>query len=232
MLRDRRSIRRLGGLTALVLTGAVCAAAQQKQDVPEMRSVLHKMDAIAANFQTAQADFVWEQYQKVVDETDTQSGTVYYRRAGKEIEMMAQIKQPSQKSVLFKDGKIRVYQPRINQVSEYGAGKNRAEVESYLVLGFGGSGENLLKSFDVTYQGEETISGIRTAKLQLVPKSEKLRANFPSIVLWIDLERGVSIQQKFFQSQGDYRLARYSEISLNEKIAGDVFQLKTNPKTQ
>ena len=47
------------------------------------------MDATAASFQSLQADFVWDQYQRVVDETDTQKGTVYYRRSGKEIEMMA-----------------------------------------------------------------------------------------------------------------------------------------------
>ena len=67
---------------------------------------------------------MWEQYQRVVDETDTQTGTVYYRRAGKDkdIEMMADIKQPDQKFVLYKDGKLQVYQPKIDQVMEYPAG--------------------------------------------------------------------------------------------------------------
>ena len=63
----------------------------QQQQAPSLESVLKKMDAAAAGFHTAQADFVWDQYQKVVGETDTQRGTVYYRRAGNEIEMMAQI---------------------------------------------------------------------------------------------------------------------------------------------
>jgi outer membrane lipoprotein-sorting protein len=214
--------------------GVVVAAAVQAQnaDSPDLQSVLRKMDATAAKFQSAQADFVWDQFQRVVNETDTQKGRVYYRRAGKEIEMMADIGEPDRKMLLFKDGKIEVYQPKINQVSVYGAGKNRAEVESYLVLGFGGSGQDLLKSFDVSFQGEEKLTDIRTARLQLIPKSDKLKANFPSIVLWIDLELGVSIQQKFFQTQGDYRLARYSGIHLNEKIPADTFQLKTNSKTQ
>ncbi|MGB8115831.1 MAG: outer membrane lipoprotein-sorting protein, partial [Candidatus Sulfotelmatobacter sp.] len=43
-------------------------------------NVLKKMDAGAANFHTAEANFVWEQYQRVVNETDTQKGTVYYRK--------------------------------------------------------------------------------------------------------------------------------------------------------
>jgi outer membrane lipoprotein-sorting protein len=204
----------------------------QQQEAPSLDSVLKKMDAAAANFQATQADFVWDQYQKVVDETDTQTGTVYYRRAGKEIEMMADIKQPDPKFVLYKDGKLQVYQPKIDQVMEYPAGANRGELESYLVLGFGGSGEDLVKSFDVSYLGEETVSGIATAKLQLIPKSEKFRNNISKILLWIDLSRGISVQQQFFQGQGDYRLAKYSAVQMKAKIGNDVFQLKTTKKTQ
>ena len=206
----------------------------QQQEAPSLDTVLKKMDAAAATFQATQADFVWEQYQRVVDETDTQTGTVYYRRAGKDkdIEMMADIKQPEPKVVLYKDGKLQVYQPKIDQVMEYPAGANRGEIESYLVLGFGGSGEDLIKSFDVSYLGEETVDGIATAKLQLIPKSEKFRNNISRILLWIDLSRGISVQQQFFQGQGDYRLAKYSAVNLKAKIGNDVFQLKTTKKTQ
>jgi len=204
----------------------------QQQEAPSLDSVLKKMDAAAASFQAMQADFVWDLYQKVVDETDTQTGTVYYRRMGKEIEMMADIKQPDPKSVLYKDGKLQVYQPKIDQVMQYPAGANRGEIESYLVLGFGGSGEDLIKSFDVSYLGEETVSGIATAKLQLIPKSEKFRNNISKILLWIDLSRGISVQQQFFQGQGDYRLAKYSAVQMKAKIGNDVFQLKTTKRTQ
>jgi outer membrane lipoprotein-sorting protein len=199
---------------------------------PSLESVLKKMDAAAANFQTAQADFSWNQYQKVVDETDTQKGTVYYRRAGKEIEMMADIKEPDRKYVLYKDGKLQVYQPKIEQVMEYRAGGNGKDIESYLVLGFGGSGQDLLQAFDVSYLGEETVDKIPTAKLQLIPKSEKFRNNISKILLWIDLSHGVSVQQQFMQTQGDYRLAKYSEIKIPAKIGNDVFRLKTTGKTQ
>jgi len=204
----------------------------QQNQAPSLDSVLKKMDDAAAKFDTTQADFVWDQYQKVVDETDTQKGTVYYRRAGKEIEMMALIKEPDQKFVLYKDAKLQVYQPKIEQVMQYSTGGNGNEIESYLVLGFGGSGQDLTKVFDVSYLGDETVGGVPSAKLQLIPKSEKLRGTFSKIILWIDLSRGISVQQQFFQSQGDYRMAKYSSIRLHEKIGNDVFQLKTNKKTQ
>jgi outer membrane lipoprotein-sorting protein len=204
----------------------------QQQKAPSLENVLQKMDEAAANFHNTQADFVWDHYQKVVDETDTQKGTVYYRRMGEGIEMMAEIKEPDSKFVLYKDGKLQVYQPKIEQVIVYPTGGNQSEIESYLVLGFGGSGEDLNKSFEVSYLGEETVGGIATGKLQLIPKSEKFRSNVSKILLWIDLSRGISVQQQFFQGQGDYRLAKYSSVQMKAKIGNDVFQLKTTKKTQ
>jgi len=205
----------------------------QQQEAPSLDSVLKKMDAAAANFHAVQADFVWDQYQRVVDEHDLQKGTVYYRRTGKDIEMMAEITEPDRKFLLYKDGKVQIYQPKIDQVLQYSTGGNRNEIESYLVLGFGGSGQELTKSYEVSFQGEETIDHIATGKLQLIPKSEKVRNNyFSRALLWIDLSRGISVQQQFFETQGDSRLAKYSSVQMKAKIGDEVFQLKTTKKTQ
>ena len=219
----------IGLLWMMVLS--LSSAAQDNAPVT-LDSVLQKMDAAAAHFQTTQADFVWDQYQKVVDETDTQKGTVYYRRSGQQIEMMADIQEPEQKFLLYKDGKLQVYQPKIEQVMQYTAGANHNDIESYLVLGFGGSGQDLKKSFAVSLQGEEAIDNIATAKLQLIPKSDKIRNYFTEAFLWIDLSRGISLKQQFMQGQGDYRVAKYSDVKVNAKISNDVFRLKTTSKTK
>lgn len=221
-------------LATLFVGTLLCGFAANPAAEPcSLDCVLKKMDDASVNFHTAQADFVWDQYQKVVDETDTQKGTVYYRRSAQAIEMMADIKEPETKFLLYKDGKLQVYQPKIEQVIVYATGNNQNEVESYLVLGFGSSGQDLKKSFDVTYAGDEIVDGIATGKLQLIPKSDRIRNNyFSKAILWIDLARGISVQQKFFQTQGDYHLAKYSNIKVPAKIGNDVFQLKTNKKTQ
>jgi hypothetical protein len=46
------------------------------------------------------------------------------------------------------------------------------------------------------------------------------------------MSRGISMQQQFFQSQGDYRMAKYSSVQMKAKIGNEVFQLKTTKKTQ
>jgi len=220
-------------ILAFTLSPFGSAVPQNGASAPTLDAVIQKMDSAATSFRTTRADFEWDRYEKVIDEVDDiQSGTIYFRRTGKDVDMKLDITKPDLKYVLFSDGKFRVYQPKPDQVTLYDAGKNRADFESYLVLGFGGSGQDMLKAFDVNYVGPETIGGVATAKLQLTPKSEKLRGTFKQILLWIDLEKGISVQQQFFEPQGDYRLAKYSAIKVNEKIGNDVFQLKTTSKTQ
>jgi len=219
----------------IILFWATASAQEpaKPQASDDLQRVLRQMDQTAGNFRTTQATFVWNQYQKVVDETDTQRGTVYFRRAGNETEMAANISDPGPpKQVLFTDSKVEVYQPKIDQVTLYNTGKDHTTVEGFLVLGFGGSGRDMLKSFEVKYIGPEKVDGVDTEKLELVPKSPKGHNIFDHIWLWVDTSRGVSVQQQLFEPSGDYRLAKYSDIQLNQKIPDSAFKLKTTSKTK
>src|SRR5437667_4389365 len=67
--------------------------ATQKDTAPKsaaasLESVLTSMDKAADGFKTTEADFVWDQFTKVVEQTETQKGKIYFRRAGKEVQMM------------------------------------------------------------------------------------------------------------------------------------------------
>ncbi|MGO9210687.1 MAG: LolA family protein [Terriglobales bacterium] len=228
-----RAAARLAIVWILVAAGACAAEAPQAaSSSADLEKVLSQMDALAASFKTAEADFVWDQYTKVVNETDKQSGKVYFRRSAKQTEMAANIARPTQKYVLYQNSTVRVYEPGIDLVTVYNTGKNRAEVESFLVLGFGGRGHDLEKSFEVSFQGYEQAGGVRAAKLSLVPKTDKGKSIFEHIILWIDPASGISVQQQFVDPQGDYRLAKYSNINLNQSIPADAFRLKTTGRTK
>ena len=194
------------------------------------------MDKTAAAFQSVEAEFEWDQFAKVVEETTVQKGVMYFRRQGNNIEMAADIRttdgKPDAKYVLFTGGVVQVYQPKVDQITKYSAGKNKADFESFLVLGFGGRGHDLAKSFDVHYAGEEQVAGVNAAKLELTPKAARVKNMFDVITLWIDPARGISVQQKFQESSGDYRLAKYSNIKPNQKLPDSAFKLKTTGKTR
>lgn len=218
-------------LRMLLASALFASAAWTQTGGAGLDRVLNQMDAAAKTVRTTEANVVWDEYQKVVNETDTEKGKIYSRREGNDTQAAVEFFEPDKKYVVYSGGKVQVYQPKIDQVNEYSAGKNRTEIESFLVLGFGGGGHDLLKSYDVKYLGSETINGTQGAKLELIPKSVKLRNNIDRILLWID-PKGISIQQQLFEPGGDYRLAKYSDIQINQRLPGDVFKLKTTAKTK
>ncbi len=219
-------------LRTVAIGGLLAAAAWPQSDSAGLERVLNQMDAAARSFRTTEASLVSDQYQKVINESETEKGRVYFRREGGEIQMAADFAEPDQKYVLYSGGKLQVYQPKIDQVNEYNPGKDRSDVESFLMLGFGGSGHDLLKSYEVKFLGSENVNGVAAEKLELIPKSARLKNNIARILLWIDPARGVSVQQQFFEPGGDYRLAKYSEIQINQKLPENAFKLKTTAKTR
>lgn len=219
------------GITASCLALTYFVSGQSNNDA--LDKVLHRMDETAATFQTAQADFVWTPYNGVVNEAQApDKGKIYFRRSGKETQMAADLVPRDAQQIIFLGDKLQVYRPKMAQVDVYDTSAHREEIETFLVLGFGSSGEDLQKTFTVTYTGEEKIGAVQAAKLQLVPVAQNVKDRFPEIDLWIDPDLGVSLRQKLMQKDGDYRLAEYSNIKLNRKLPNNVFKLKTSGETK
>ena len=96
----------------LASNGKPAEPQQSKDNASQLESVLNSMDKAAASFKTVQAQFQWDQYTKLVDETDTQNGTIYYqRRDNNSVEMGAHIEKPDTRIVVFSDGLMRIYFP-------------------------------------------------------------------------------------------------------------------------
>src|SRR5579863_4323741 len=154
---------------ALLVLLRVAGAQQSVPSNERLEATLKSMDAAAAKFHTTEANFEWIQWETVIgDVVDTQKGKIYFRRAGTQVEMAAEVNEPKPpKYVLFADDKIELYETGINRVTVHSAVKNREEFETFLVLGFGGSGHEMLKSFDVNYKGSEKIGDVTTEILDL-----------------------------------------------------------------
>jgi len=216
------------------------AAASQQQTAAatpaaasgDLATVLAKMNQSSSKFKSAEGDFEFQSYQKLTDDTDTQKGRIYFRRTKGGVDAAFDIGGPAPKQVVYKDGKLQIFEKKINQVTERQVGKNKSDVEAFLSLGFGASGNELQRDYGVKMDGWETVDGVKTAKLDLTPKKEKVQQTYNKIILWIDPERDVLLKQQFFEHSGDYRLAHYTNMKLNEKIPDDVFHLKTNGNTK
>lgn len=210
----------------VAMAGSIAAFGQDA----DLRQVLSQMDAAAARFRSAQADFVLDNYTAVVQSHDIQNGTVAFRRAGGSTEMVMHVKtdngQPSLKDVLFRNGELDYYQPAVKQETILKAGSN---YERYLTLGFGGSGKDLAANWNIKYLGKEPVGGVETAKLDLTPKTPS--DQFSHITIWVNTKNGIALKQQVFQDSGDWRTAVYSNIRLNDVPASE-FTLKIAPGTQ
>jgi outer membrane lipoprotein-sorting protein len=217
----------------VALFAILFASITPKSAAQDLKTVLAKLDAAAANFHSTSADFEFDSIQTdPVPDKDVQKGTVYYERNGKDFQMAAHIEEENSKPIpkiyTFSKGVFRLYEKVPNQVTIY---KND-KLGGYLLLGFGASGKDLSEKWDITYGGEETIDGVKTEKLDLVPKDPGVRKNLVKVSVWMDTARGVSLKQVFDQGEGQSRVCVYFNFKFNQPLPSSVFAFKTDSKTQ
>ena len=203
----------------------------------DLGKVLAKLDASSAKFKSAQADIVWDNVQiKPVEDDDKQTGTALFARKGGQMQVAVHLKtdnaKPIQKDMVYADGVGKLYEARLKQMQVFKVGEKRSELETFLTLGFGGSGKDLQKGWDVTYEGSELLNGVSAAKMQLIPRDPALAKTAPRVLLWIDMDKGVALKQQRFDAAGNYVIFSYSNIRLNGPVPSDAFAIKTAPGTQ
>jgi outer membrane lipoprotein-sorting protein len=186
-------------------------------------SVLSMMDAGARDFRTLTANIENIKYTEVVKDTSTESGQMWFRK--KDEKMRIEFYKPDPRTILRSGDSLSIYTPKINRVEEYNLGKNRAMVDQYVLLGFGSRSDSVKKSYTVTFGGEQELDGKKTLLLELVPKSDEIRAQISKIQMWIDESAWLPLQQKFVEAgSGDYFIFHYSDIKKNLRIDDSKFK--------
>jgi outer membrane lipoprotein-sorting protein len=218
----------LVALLMMVSRAGLAAPADSKDEV------LRKLDAAAAGFHSAAAVFQFDSYQTdPIPDTDVQKGTVYYLRDAKGFKMAAHIREvngkPVPKVFIFSGGILRLYEEKIDKLTTL---SKLSQYESWFMLGFGASGKDLEEKFDIKYLGSEILDGVKTEKLELVPKDTAVRKNIPKVTVWMDTERGVSLKQLIDEGPGQYRVSVYFNIRINQPLPADAFTFKTDSQTQ
>jgi outer membrane lipoprotein-sorting protein len=240
--RTTRSLAIL--LTAATLASVTAGRVEAAQAKPTgLATILAQMNASSAKFTSAQADIRQELFDSRVQDTEIQTGQVYFIRKGVSTQMGMKLSasgakpgSPPAQIIEFKDNKAQVLNTGTSQVDVFTAtGKNQALAETMMTLGFGGSGTDLEKAWDITDQGSEQMSDgskqVQVEKLDLVSKDPTIRNNYSHITIWVDPARDVSLKQILFEasggkSSGNTRTAVYTNIRPNEKVNTDAFAIK------
>ena len=138
------------------------------------------------------------------------------------------------KVIQYAAGSVQVFDPGVDQITVLHPG-NQAAIESFLTLGFGGSGTDLARAWTITDLGPETLTDngqpIKVEKLDLVGKDPDARKNFTHITIWVDPTRAISLKQILYTASGDYRTATYSNIKVNGNLHKDQFAIKKDKNT-
>lgn len=218
----------------LIFSFGILLAAPGAFAAGDLKATLAKLDAAAARFKSTATDFEFDSVQTdPIPDTEVQKGTAYYQRKTGSFEMAAHIREVNGKKApkvyVYSSGKLKLYEPMINQVTTLA---KVSQYESYLMLGFGAGGKDLADKWDITDDGTEAVNGVTTEKLELIAKDPTVRKNLPKVIVWIDLDRGVSLKQYFDEGQGQSRTCLYTNIKINESLPGDAFTFKTDSKTQ
>lgn len=216
----------------LAASVALVGTMQAQAPSPQLAAVLQQMDAASKTFKSARADFHCDYYERVVRDTSTQAGPIYFLREGGATQMGLVVSGPGGKVIQYKNGLMQMFDPGVNQITVLHASGGQAE--SYFTLGFGGSGTDLAKAWNIKDLGTETLTDdgrpVKTEKLDLTSKDPTAKT-FDHITLWMDPSRALALKQIFYMPSHDVRTCTYANVKLNGKIDTGTFAIRKNGST-
>jgi outer membrane lipoprotein-sorting protein len=202
----RRSIL----LTMLLFCWGVTLAAQP----PSLPQVLALLDQTGPAFRDMTATLVRTDYTPVLKETEVQRGVVRLKRTGpREIRMLVEFKEPDPQVIAFERNEAQKYYPKLQLVEIYDLGKYRSLKDQFLLLGFGVTGKELQKNYEVKVAGAEQVAGQQTTRLELIPRSKDAQEVLKKAELWIT-PAGYPAQQRIYTTSVEYTFT-YSDVRLN-----------------
>lgn len=201
----------------------------------DLQRVLAEMDAASRRISSVTARITKASYTAVIDDTTIEHGIMWLARSGQRrnrVRMRVEFTDPDQRSVAFAGNQAEIYYPKIQTVQVYDLGKHKALVEAFLLLGFGSSGKELAKDYQIRLAGAGAVEGVPAWKLELTPKSKKTREKIVKVELWLAKKGAYPVRQKFYAPSGDTTTITYTEVRLNPKLKDSDLKLNLPPNVK
>jgi outer membrane lipoprotein-sorting protein len=207
-------------------------AAVMAADAPAVTQIRGRMDQAAAKFLQMSADVKRITHTAVLNEDSVESGSVRMRRLPSgEIQGLVELTAPDHKLYSFEKRKLRIYTPAINTVQEFDLGQHGEQLDEFLSIGFGTSGKELAKGYEVDVLADNKMP--QTTRVKLIPRDDEVKKYLTRIDLWIT-DQNYPIQEKLWEPSKDYIVVSYSSVQINPNLSADAFTLHTapNPKVE
>ncbi|MBL8236862.1 MAG: hypothetical protein JNM66_05555 [Bryobacterales bacterium] len=214
----------------LPIAGLALLAAAVSPAAESLSAVQARMDKSAAAFTSLTARVKKIGYTAVIKDTSTETGTFIIKKVKVgDVRVRMEIDKPDARSVALSRKKYEVFLPKINTVQEYDLSQYGRLVDQFLLLGFGTPVKDITKSYEMAVTGTDTIDGQQATRVELRPKVESVKEHLKLVQIWIPLNDGNPIQQKFLQPSGDYIQSTYMDVKVNPLLKDADVQL-TLPK--
>lgn len=211
-------------LTALLLA-AMLPGVPASGLAATLEQVLATLDRTAPAFRDLSADLKRVEYTPIINDSSEATGSVRIKRVRpNDMRILVDYLEPDPQTAAFEKNRGQIYFPKMRTVQIYELGKYRSLVDQFLLLGFGTSGKDLTRNYNLKVLGEERVGSEPATRLELVPKSPSVLEYLPKAELWISAA-GYPLQQKFYRPSG-YILFTYGGVKLNMNLADDAVRLK------
>jgi outer membrane lipoprotein-sorting protein len=135
-----------------VLSGGATGWAQSTAEV------FSRLDRAAPSFMGATATIRVTTHTAVINEDETQTGTVAVKRFGpNELHFLINFTGENAQTIALKGTKLEIYYPKLNTIREYDIGKYKDVAQKLSLLGFGTPGSELAANYEVTNLGGDRV---------------------------------------------------------------------------
>jgi outer membrane lipoprotein-sorting protein len=207
----------------ILLALLFCTPAAQAAADPALQAVFQRIDKAAATFRGFTADMVKLDHQAIIDDNDKQTGTIAVRKAGpRSIQVLEKMSDGDQFELT--NSRVSVYHKKSNTVQADDVGRRYGGlVEGALVIGLGGTSQELQQEYKVALGGADTVNGQAATRLVLIPTDPQMTQLFPKVEVWISDATGVAIQQKAYEKGLlDYHVQTYTNMKIGPVPEAEV----------
>lgn len=207
-------------LLALLFAASLTISAEAVSDI------LARMDVAAKDFQSFSAKAKRTEFTAVLNESSERSGTIRLHKTKNGVTGIMEFGEPDPSVLHFSGRTFETFYPKANTVEIIDVGKNAGAVEQFMLLGFGTTGADIRKGWDVKLGSVETVGGVKTTRIELYPKGKETKNLIDKIELWIPEGQSNPIEEKVTRPSKDYTLVQYSDVKLNPNLPASAFELQ------
>jgi outer membrane lipoprotein-sorting protein len=217
-------LRFCGFVVCLVLAGPGVIRA----GTDSVQQVLARMDKAANDFKYMTAQVTYIEHTDILNDDSTQVGRVTMKKVQPgEVQGRVDFTLPDPKIITFEKRKFQEYYPKINTLQVFDLNKHGELLDRSIMIGFGTSGTELAKDYDVSVLGTEKVDDRSAIRLQLIPRAAEAKQYETKVELWIpDQGDPYPLRRKIYEPSKNYVLVTFSDIKINPPLKPDALELK------